>query len=153
MLKIEIVYLGSLNKDWQNLRDHYEKLLKRLLVLKFTELKSESFNEKNKNKAILNESKRIDKYLSNKSLANIYLLSEHGRVFNSIELADFFHSFDGFSLTLVLGGALGFSDFLKEKYSLISLSPLTFPHQMTQIILLEQIYRSISIINKKNYHY
>ncbi len=153
MLKIEIVYLGSLSRDWQNLRDHYEKLLKRLLVLEFKEFKAESFNEANKKKAINIESDRLDKYLSNKSLANIYLLSETGRSFNSMDLANFLHSYDANLLILVIGGALGFSNSLKEKYSLISLSPLTFPHQMTQIILLEQIYRSISIINKKNYHY
>ncbi len=153
MLKIEIVYLGSIDRNWQALREHYEKLLRRLLVLEFKELKAESFNEKSKKKAISIESDRLDKYLSKKNLANIYLLSETGKSFNSIELADFFHSFDGFNLTLVIGASLGFSEDLKNKYSCISLSPLTFPHQMTQIILLEQIYRSISIINKKNYHY
>ncbi len=153
MLKIEIVYLGSLTKDWQTLREHYEKLLRRLLVLEFKELKAESFNEKNKREAILKESERIDKYLSKKSYSNIYLLSEGGRSFSSVELANFLYSFDGYQLSLVLGGALGLSDSLKNKYSLISLSPLTFPHQMSQIILLEQLYRSISIIKKKNYHY
>ncbi len=153
MLKIEIIYIGSLANNWQAIKKHYEKLLRPFLILEFKELKAESFDNKNKILAIKKESDRIDKFLSKKIYSNIYLLSENGKSFNSIELANFFNSFDGSKLTLVIGGALGFSDVLKNKYSSISLSPLTFPHQMTQIIILEQIYRSISIINKKNYHY
>jgi 23S rRNA (pseudouridine1915-N3)-methyltransferase len=153
MLNIEIVYLGSLDKNWQALRGYYEKILRPYLVIKFKALKAESFSNKHKKSAIKKESARIDEYLRKKNYSNLYLLSETGRSFNSIELADFFHSHDGRCLTLVLGGALGFSEELKNKYSLISLSPLTFPHQMSQIILLEQIYRSITILKQKNYHY
>lgn len=153
MLNIEIVYLGKVDKNWQDIKEYYQKILKPFIVLDFKQLKAESFSDKNKKTAIKHESDRIDKYLSKKVYSNIYLLSENGRTFNSYQLADFFHSFDASKLILVIGGALGFSDQLKDKYSLISLSPLTFPHQMSQIILLEQIYRSITIINKKNYHY
>ncbi len=153
MLKIEIVYIGSLNNNWQDLREHYEKLLKRLLVLEFKELKSQSFNEKDKHQAIIAESERIDKYLNKKNSANIFLLSETGKTFDSIAFANFLKQFDALELILVIGGALGFSQEIKNKYSRLSLSPLTFPHQMSQIILLEQIYRSITLINKKNYHY
>ena len=153
MLNIEIVYLGKLDKRWQDLKEHYLKILRPFVVLEFRELKAEKFNEKNQKSIIANESKKIDDFLKKKKFANIYLLSEKGKCFNSLELADFLHSFDASKLTLVIGGALGFSEDLKTKYKKISLSALTFPHQMSQIILLEQIYRSVTISKNKNYHY
>jgi len=53
----------------------------------------------------------------------------------------------------LIGGPDGLSDFVKKKADLIvSLSDLTFPHQLAKIILTEQIYRSICIMNKHPYH-
>jgi 23S rRNA (pseudouridine1915-N3)-methyltransferase len=48
---------------------------------------------------------------------------------------------------------LGFSLNLKKKYPQISLSTLTFTHEMARVILLEQIYRAASIEKGKDYHY
>ncbi|MDP1880612.1 MAG: 23S rRNA (pseudouridine(1915)-N(3))-methyltransferase RlmH [Parachlamydiaceae bacterium] len=59
---------------------------------------------------------------------------------------------EGSRLTLVIGGAEGLPQILKEKSQLISLSPLTFTHQMTRLILIEQIYRAIEIHRGSNYH-
>jgi len=57
------------------------------------------------------------------------------------------------SITLVIGGALGIDDTIKTKaQSLISLSPLTFTHQHTRLILLEQLYRAIEIHKGSDYH-
>ncbi len=153
MLNIEIVYLARLDKNWKSLKEHYLKMLKPYVSLKFNNLKAQSFDDKNKEKAIKIESDRIDKYLKKRNLSSIYLLSEQGKIFNSKQLSDFFYAFNSKNLVLVIGGPLGFSSDLKNKYSLLSLSALTFPHQMTQIILLEQIYRAIMIKKNKNYHY
>jgi 23S rRNA (pseudouridine1915-N3)-methyltransferase len=59
----------------------------------------------------------------------------------------------GSSLTFAIGGAEGFSDELRAKAShLVSLSPLTFTHQITRLILLEQIYRAFAIRDGSLYH-
>jgi 23S rRNA (pseudouridine1915-N3)-methyltransferase len=59
----------------------------------------------------------------------------------------------GSSLTFVIGGSLGLGDNLKQRANAsISLSRLTFTHQMTRVILLEQIYRSFKILNHEPYH-
>ncbi len=59
----------------------------------------------------------------------------------------------GSSLTFVIGGSLGLGDNLKARANAsVSLSRLTFTHQMTRIILLEQIYRSFKILNHEPYH-
>ena len=55
--------------------------------------------------------------------------------------------------SLVIGGSHGLSDlFLKKSDHIISFSALTFPHKLFKILLIEQLYRAISIINNKPYH-
>lgn len=57
-------------------------------------------------------------------------------------------------LVLVVGGAYGFSPEIRNRADdLWSLSPLTFPHQLVRIILLEQVYRAFSILSNSPYHH
>ncbi len=58
----------------------------------------------------------------------------------------------GARLGFVIGGPLGLPKELKEKHPLISLSKMTFTHQCTRLILLEQIYRSFEIAKGSPYH-
>ena len=59
----------------------------------------------------------------------------------------------GAFLTFIIGGSYGLSDELKKRANAsISLSKLTFLHQMTRLVLLEQIYRSFKILNNETYH-
>ena len=84
------------------------------------------------------------------------LLDEHGREFRSIEYADFLQKKmgSGRDLTLVIGGAYGFS---KEVYDRangkISLSQMTFSHQMIRLMAIEQIYRAMTILRGEPYHH
>ncbi|MFR4700030.1 MAG: 23S rRNA (pseudouridine(1915)-N(3))-methyltransferase RlmH, partial [Christensenellaceae bacterium] len=56
-------------------------------------------------------------------------------------------------LCFVIGGSLGLSPEVKARADeLMSLSLLTLPHRLARIVLLEQIYRSLTIINNKTYH-
>lgn len=59
---------------------------------------------------------------------------------------------NGSRLTLVIGGAEGLPEEVKRLGAFISLSPLTFTHQITRLILIEQIYRSFEIAKGSNYH-
>ena len=57
-------------------------------------------------------------------------------------------------LNFVIGGTLGVSNSLRERANLsFKISDLTFTHQMTRVILLEQIYRAFKIINHEAYHH
>lgn len=87
----------------------------------------------------------------------LYLLDEHGKTFTSEKFADFLQqrfNQGGHALTLVIGGPYGFSD---EMYAAangkISLSELTFSHQMVRMILFEQIYRGMTILKGEPYHH
>ena len=89
---------------------------------------------------------------------NEYLiaLDLNKKQFKSEQFADFLMqklTENGSSISFVIGGSYGLSDELKQRsnYS-ISLSDLTFLHQMSRLILLEQIYRAFKILNKEVYH-
>ncbi len=56
-------------------------------------------------------------------------------------------------LSFAIGGAYGFSEeFRKEAHLILSLSPMTFSHQLVRILFLEQLYRALSIIHGDPYH-
>lgn len=58
----------------------------------------------------------------------------------------------GARLTFVIGGAEGLPAEMKSRYPLISLSPMTFTHQMARLILVEQTYRAFEIARGSRYH-
>lgn len=89
--------------------------------------------------------------------SEIILLDEHGREFRSVEFADELRkrlNRGGKDLVYVVGGAYGFSD---EVYaaasSSISLSKMTFSHQMVRTIFAEQLYRAFTIMKGEPYHH
>lgn len=87
----------------------------------------------------------------------VILMDENGKQFSSVEYSKFlqkkFNS-GGKGLVFVIGGAYGFSD---EIYALandkISLSKMTFSHQMVRLFFLEQIYRAFTILKGEPYHH
>ena len=87
----------------------------------------------------------------------IILLDEHGTEMRSVEFAEFLERQMGSGikrLCFVIGGPYGFS---KEVYARsdmkISLSKMTFSHQLVRVVFAEQLYRGLSIINRTPYHH
>jgi 23S rRNA (pseudouridine1915-N3)-methyltransferase len=87
----------------------------------------------------------------------VYLLDEHGKTFTSEKFSDFLQqrfNQGGHALTLIIGGPYGFS---QEVYAAaqgkISMSELTFSHQMIRMILFEQLYRGMTILKGEPYHH
>lgn len=84
------------------------------------------------------------------------LLDEHGKMYRSLEFADFLQKqmSSGQDLTFVVGGPYGFSQAVYERADgKISLSPMTFSHQMIRLLFVEQIYRGMTILNHEPYHH
>lgn len=88
---------------------------------------------------------------------HVVLLDERGRELRSIELADWMtHKMNTLShrLVFIIGGPYGFSDDVyavaKQK---LSLSKMTFSHQMVRLIFVEQLYRAMTIIKGEPYHH
>lgn len=87
----------------------------------------------------------------------VVLLDERGKEFRSMEFADMIRTrmcFGGKDLVFVIGGAYGFSDDVYRRAdSMLSLSRMTFSHQMVRVIFVEQLYRAMTIIKGEPYHH
>jgi 23S rRNA (pseudouridine1915-N3)-methyltransferase len=156
MFDITIVAIGKLKESYfQEAFSVYVKRLWPYARLKLVELPAASFSSGGEEKAKKQESERLKIFLAKEADRNnypvIYLLSERGKRFTSLEMADWLNNNQ--TVVLAIGGALGFSADLYELYPQISLSPLTFPHELARVVLIEQLYRAATIINNKDYHY
>ena len=87
----------------------------------------------------------------------VVLLDEHGKEFRSIEFADWIekkmHTVNK-RLVFIIGGPYGFSDAIYERANgKVSLSKMTFSHQMVRLIFVEQLYRAMTILRGEPYHH
>lgn len=88
--------------------------------------------------------------------SQVVLLDEHGREYRSIEFADYLQRqmSSGQDLTFVVGGPYGFSRQVYDRANgKISLSQMTFSHQMIRLLFVEQIYRAMTILRNEPYHH
>lgn len=85
--------------------------------------------------------------------AYVVLLDERGTARDSVAFSRFLDArrLDGRTLCFVLGGAYGLS--LPQAHESISFGPMTLPHQLARIVLLEQLYRGLSILAGSPYHH
>lgn len=87
---------------------------------------------------------------------HLLLLDEYGKQYDSLAFADQIQSFMNQGhrrVVFIIGGAWGFDDSIKNKAAeLLSLSKMTFTHQMIRLIFLEQIYRAMTILRNEPYH-
>ena len=87
----------------------------------------------------------------------LVLLDEHGKSFTSMEFAAYLERemhVVSKRLVFVIGGPYGFSEAVyKAASEKISLSKMTFSHQMIRLIFVEQIYRAMTILNNEPYHH
>jgi len=87
----------------------------------------------------------------------LVLLDENGKQFGSVEFSDYLQKKmnSGIKqLVLVIGGPYGFSDTIYNKaQAKISLSKMTFSHQMVRLFLVEQLYRAFTILKNEPYHH
>ena len=137
MQKIRIIYVGKSKREEQPLESEYAKRIKRYADLELTELKderaSESLSAAEEIQVMKKEGERI--LAAIRPDERVIALAIEGK------------------LCFVIGGSLGLSPEVKARADeLMSLSLLTLPHRLARIVLLEQIYRSLTIINNKTYH-
>lgn len=156
MLDLTIISYGKIKeKAYQRMIEEYLKRLKPLARIKYIELEAVPFSAKNQEAVKKLEGERLNNYLEknlkNSSGAIVYLLAERGLKFNSPDFANWLNKKQ--PLVLVVGGALGFSEEIYNSYPSLSLSDLTYPHELARLILLEQIYRASTILTNKSYHY
>jgi 23S rRNA (pseudouridine1915-N3)-methyltransferase len=156
-MKITLLTVGKTDKDWvkQGL-DIYVSRLKHYIpfsVVEIPELKNVSALSKEQIKA--REGELILKNV--RPTDDVILMDERGKQYTSVELARVLQdkiSYVGKDIVFVIGGAYGFSDSVYERAnSKISLSKMTFSHQMVRAIFAEQIYRAFTIMRGEPYHH
>lgn len=156
MLNVKIITLGKLKESyWSDAENEYFKRIKPYARIEMRELSEEAFRDgDDREKIKMKEAEKIKKNLPENGF--VIALHEHGKEFDSPLFAKFLenNSSRGETLVFIIGGPLGLHKSILDLADIqISLSQLTFPHQMVRTILLEQLYRAITISNKKQYHY
>ncbi|MEG1778960.1 MAG: 23S rRNA (pseudouridine(1915)-N(3))-methyltransferase RlmH [Oscillospiraceae bacterium] len=159
MLRIEIITVGKLKEEYLRMAQaEYSKRLTTFCKLTITELKEYRLPENPSltqiEQCIVCEGEEILNRIP-KSAIVIPLCIEAKQI-NSEELAKQLLRFavDGESyIIFVIGGSYGLSDAVKQRGNMkLSMSLMTFPHQLARIMLLEQIYRSFTINAGTKYH-
>lgn len=140
---ITILAIGSVKvSNVSSLIHEYMKRMHRVSIKTIKE-------EKNQNIEIVKK-KEGERLLANIRDSFVVALSEEGKTMNSYAFAEMIKKQQ--NVTFLIGGAFGLSDDVKKKSNLIlSLSPLTFPHEIAQLLLVEQVYRAQTIIEGKSY--
>ena len=157
-MTIKIYAIGKIKDFYKSGVDEYLKRLSGYTKIEVIEVKDDSISDKPSeveiSKAKDNEGKRVLSLLKN----NEYLigLDLNKKEYTSEEFATFIKDKlveNGSNISFVIGGSYGLSDELKKRVNTsITLSRLTFPHQLARLVLLEQIYRAFKIINNETYH-
>ena len=156
-MKIALLTVGKTDRDWvkQGL-DIYVSRLKHYIpfsINEIPELKNVSAMSRDQIKA--KEGELILKSI--KPTDDVILLDEHGKEYSSTEFASLLQNkinYEGKDIVFVIGGAYGFSEpVYKRANSKISLSRMTFSHQMVRTIFAEQIYRAFTIMKGEPYHH
>jgi len=159
LVRIAIIAVGKLKEKYlKEGTAEYIKRLSRFCDLEITEVADEQAPEDLSPAQELQvkkrEAERILKKLKSNSL--LVVLDVRGEKPGSEEFAARLKSFfvsGNSSITFVIGGSLGLDeDLLRNADYRLSLSEMTFPHQLTRLILLEQLYRAFKIINGEPYH-
>ena len=156
-MKIRLIVVGKTNAKYLlEGEKEYEKRLKNYIKfeefiipdLKHAGKWSESELKKKQGKMILGKIENSD---------HVILLDDKGKSFSSVQFSEFLHQKMNSSLKVlifVVGGAYGFSSSVYDRANLkISLSAMTFSHQMIRMIFKEQLYRGFSILKGEKYHH
>lgn len=135
----------------------YEKRLSHYLPLETIIIDDTKKNNKSTSTSFIKqkEGELIFKFL--KPNDYVILLDEKGKKYSSIEFAKLLQKFMGtlqVNLVFIIGGAFGFDEKIYNRSNLLlSLSDMTFSHQMVRLFFVEQLFRAMTIIKNEPYHH
>ncbi|MBB78582.1 MAG: 23S rRNA (pseudouridine(1915)-N(3))-methyltransferase RlmH [Crocinitomicaceae bacterium] len=155
-MKIKLICIGKTSKSF--LKEGEELYLKR--ISHYCNIEKIEISElKNTKKLSIKEIKQKEGKLILKHINkedNIILLDESGKEFKSLDFSIYLNkkiNLTRKNLSFIIGGSYGFSnEIYRRADEQVSLSKMTFSHQMIRLFFLEQIYRCYTIINGKPYH-
>jgi 23S rRNA (pseudouridine1915-N3)-methyltransferase len=135
-MRIMVIAVGRLRPPFQDDVEHYRKLLAGLARVELIEVR---------------EDERVPARIQERD--HVALLASDGREFDSVELSRWLEERrqEGRDLCFVIGGPRGLD--LDKCDTRLSLGPMTLPHQLARVVLLEQLYRAHKILAREPYHY
>jgi 23S rRNA (pseudouridine1915-N3)-methyltransferase len=138
--KVKIVAVGKVKKAW--LKDGIALYQQRLPEVGILEIKdTDKIQEAHKLNSLI------------KTRDALIVLSEDGHLFDSVKFAHWLGQADSGTLVFFIGGPTGVSPDLKQQArAVLSLSAMTFPHEIARLLLVEQLYRAKTLLQGSNYH-
>ncbi len=138
--RYRILAIGKVRKEW--IKNGINLYLRRLPGLKVTEIRDSNPKK---------EAESID--LALRKNEKLIALTEEGEFISSIAFASRLQSLGSQKIAFVIGGANGLAPEIKASaHWNLSLSALTFPHEIALLLLIEQLYRAQTILKKSPYH-
>lgn len=153
-MKISIIAIGKIKEDWmKNGITEYSKRISKFCKMEIIEIPDEP-DGVSVSRAIEEEGKKMLARIRENDL--VIALDLNGESVDSTQMAGKLSRWmetGGARITFLIAGSNGYSkEALQRAAERVKLSELTFPHQMTRLIFLEQLYRSFKIINGEKYH-
>lgn len=155
-MKINLLLIGkTTDKRLQTLIDEYQNRLRHYATFEIQTI-AELRNAKNMPQ---DEQKQREGEMILKSVNasdQLILLDEHGKEYRSISFAQQLNKWlnIGKNIIFVVGGPYGFSqDVYRRADAMLSLSQMTFSHQMIRLLFVEQLYRAFTILHNEPYHH
>ncbi|MBI4268535.1 23S rRNA (pseudouridine(1915)-N(3))-methyltransferase RlmH [Candidatus Uhrbacteria bacterium] len=156
MYRISVIAVGSLSESyWKDACDEYQERMKPYARISVTEVGETRFSKSaDRLRVVKTEGERLSRVIPHG--AHVIALTPGGKPHSSEQFAQRTRreGEGGRSLCFLIGGPLGLSEeVLKYAHETMSLSSLTFTHQLARVVLFEQLYRAMTIIHSKTYHY
>lgn len=141
--KIKIICIGKIKEE--SIKELYDELSKR--IKPFCNFETIEL----KDKGLIEDTENIKIKIKDEKLKNIFIMDERGKDYTSIEFSELIKNLED-DICFIIGGSDGLLKDIKEQNKTICLSKMTFTHEMARLFLVEQIYRSMMILNNRSYH-
>ena len=156
-MKITLLAIGKTdNRNLQHLIEDYSKRLSHYISFQF-EIIPDIKNAKNLSEAQQKKAEGEEIIKRIQTSDYVVLLDETGKSFSSVSFSEYLQKRMNSGLkniVLVIGGPYGFSEEVYTRaQGKISLSAMTFSHQMVRLFLIEQVYRAFTILRNEPYHH
>ncbi|HEY5611018.1 MAG TPA: 23S rRNA (pseudouridine(1915)-N(3))-methyltransferase RlmH [Thermoanaerobaculia bacterium] len=155
-MKLRLVWVRSKSDaEYREAIERYRQRIRHFFPIEVVEIPPEKGRQTKPDTAILHaESDRL--LASIPPRGRVVVLDEQGEMVSSLRFATWLERItvnDPYGVTFVLGGDLGLDAAVKARADkLLALSPMTLPHQLARVVLLEQIYRACTLMRNVPYH-
>ena len=154
-MKIKLLVVGKTSGSFLvPLISDYVKRINRFINFEIIEINNIKLKKVNSLEIQKREGVKILDKIDKKD--QVFILDEKGKSYNSIDFSKFIENKivnSSKNIIFIIGGAYGFSEKIYSRSnSIISLSKMTFSHQIIRLFMVEQLYRALTIINNHPYH-